>query len=133
MVIADSDVWIDYLNGITSVDSDALAALLEADDVNLTGIVLAELTRGARSDKERQRLNDIFAGIPYLESERHVWERAGRLAQTLDAKGQPLALPDVLLAAIAIENNHELLTRDKHFSRIPGLRLYAIKKGGARA
>lgn len=67
---------------------------------------------------------EVLDGIPYLETERSAWKRVGSVAQALDAAVQPLAVPDVIIAAIALEGGHEILTRNKHFERIPGLRLY---------
>ena len=43
----------------------------------------------------------------------------------LDSTGQRIPVTDALIAAIALEGQHEVFTRDeRHFERIPGLRLY---------
>lgn len=124
MVIADADVWVDYFEKPSSRTGELLDRLIRAGQAALTGVVLAELVRGAQGRARLRALRDIFAGMPYLEMNRGAWERAGRIAEELDRKGTIIPLPDIFIAALAIEGEHELLTRDKHFDRIPGLRLY---------
>ena len=40
----------------------------------------------------------------------------------LKNSGKTLEIEDILIAGIVMANDEELLTRDDHFSRIPGLR-----------
>lgn len=122
MVIPDADVWIDFLNQRSG--SDDLASLVEDDEAILVGPVIAEILRGERDPAQRERTLEHLQGIHYIEITRDVWTRAGDIAANLDTRGLRIPMPDVFIAALAIENGHEVLTRDKHFERIPGLRLY---------
>ena len=124
MVIADSAIWIDYLKSRAAPATDILNDLLEAGQAVLVGIVVAEIFRGARTADQAIAMGELLAGVPYLETTRGTWERAGHIAQALDTVGQPIPLPDVIIGAMALENEHHVLTRDRHFERIPGLRLY---------
>jgi predicted nucleic acid-binding protein len=120
----DSTVWIDYRKSRERTITDALDELLEERSVRLVGIVLSEVMRGARTPDEMRTVEELFERVPYIEMSRRVWERAGQLATTLDRAGTPVPFQDIVIGSIALEHNHELLTRDKHFERIPGLRLY---------
>jgi hypothetical protein len=124
MIIADSTAWIDFWRRPSSEAAEILERLLRGRRVALVGIVLSELQRGLRSESERDRANGMLDGLPYIEMTRDLWERAGVIAQELDAQGLSIPITDVCVAAIAIEGNHEVFTRDKHFERVPGLRLY---------
>ncbi len=129
MVIPDADIWIDLLNDATLPSSQALRALVDAEQAALVGLTLSEILRGARA-KEEARIARLLQHVPYIEMSQEAWRRAGRLAGELDRKGTPIPMTDVFLASITLELNHELFTRDKHFERIPGLRLYKPEGGG---
>ncbi len=124
MIIADSDSWIDFWKRPRSATAKTLEGLIRSRQVLLIGVVLAELQRGFRNDGERRQANDMLEGLPYFEMHWDTWENAGAIAQDMDAKGMSCAITDACIAAAAIEGRHELLTRDEHFERIPGLKLY---------
>lgn len=124
MVIPDSDVWIDYFKNPASPQAMALDALISLDEAALVGIVVTEVLRGARTTARQRKIQQMFEGVDYVETSLRSWTRAGIIAAALDAEGTPIPLPDAIVAAVAIEEGHELFTRDKHFERIPGLRLY---------
>jgi predicted nucleic acid-binding protein len=41
-------------------------------------------------------------------------------------KGLTLPLSDIFIAAIAVEHDIPVFTLDKHFSQIPGVKLYQL-------
>lgn len=123
MVIPDANIWIDLLNDETLPSSQALRTLIRRQEAVLTGVALSEVLRGARG-RDASRAERLLQQVPYVEMQRSAWSRAGRIAADFDAKGQPIPMTVVQLAALAIDMGHELFSRDKHFERIPGLRLY---------
>jgi predicted nucleic acid-binding protein len=131
LVVIDTSIWIDHFSGRRTSETDALSLLIRNRQAAYVGVILAELLRGRQTPSDRARLEERLAGATYLEMSRPVWRSAGAIAAELDARGERVALTDVFVAAITIEGNHELFTRDKHFERIPGLRLY--KPGGDAA
>jgi predicted nucleic acid-binding protein len=124
LIIADADMWVDFFGNASSRTGELLHGLIQTRRAALVGVVLAELVRGARDEDQRRTLRQGLGGVPFLEMNRSAWERAGRIAEDLDRRGARIPLADVFIAALAIEGEHEVLTRDKHFERIPGLRLY---------
>jgi predicted nucleic acid-binding protein len=122
MIIADTDVWIDFIKKPRSSAAQTLGDLLTDDRLAMVGIVLTEVLRGVRDT--RGRFLDLADAIPFLEMSKQTWIESARIASRLDRAGSPIPITDACVAAVAMENDCELFTRDKHFRRIPGLRLY---------
>jgi len=131
LVIADTAIWIDYLRGRQSSQGDEVARLIDDGAVALAGVVFAELLRGVRTPERQHRLERELSGASFLNMSKAAWRRAGLLSSDLEARGQAIPMTDVFIAALALEGGHELYTRDKHFERIPGLRLYKPGAGAA--
>src|SRR5881409_1217350 len=55
MVVVDSSVWIDYLNGRPSSQTDALDGLLGRRHVVVGDLILAEVLQGFRRDRDFHR------------------------------------------------------------------------------
>jgi predicted nucleic acid-binding protein len=127
LVITDTSIWIDYLRTRRSSLGDELAKLIDDGRAALAGMVLAELLRGLRKREEQERLERQLSGATYLEMSRAAWHRAGILGAHLDSRGQPLPIADILIASLALEGDHEVFTNDRHFERIPGLKLYQME------
>jgi len=127
MIIADSNVWIDYLNRSDSPSGESLSELLKAQRIVLTGQVLAEVLQGAHDIEEFDRLASLMDGVPYIETTRKTWIKAATISARLRANGQLIPLSDVIIAAVAIEEGHEVFSRDHHFQRVPGLRVYEAR------
>lgn len=103
--------------------------LLGRNEVVMAGPVLAEVLQGARTTKELQALSNRLTALPYVEMTKGTWGRVGRMAFELRQRGHTVALVDLLIAALAIEHDHQVYTLDDHFQRIPGLKLYAAGAG----
>lgn len=124
MVIADTSVWIPFFNRPKSTEKQALDALIDADEVSMAGVVLAELLQGCRTRKDRDEINDAMLSLPYLEMTRDIWILAGDISSSLLRRGITLPVPDLIVAAIALKNQCRLYSLDGHFQKIPGLTLY---------
>lgn len=71
--------------------------------------------------KETLRLLDRLNVIPLDFSSS---KRAAEISAKLGATGKPIDFRDIMIAAIALENDLTLVTRNKsHFSRIKSLKL----------
>ncbi|HEY8931999.1 MAG TPA: PIN domain-containing protein [Rariglobus sp.] len=87
------------------------------------GVVVAEVTRGRADPFVLRKFRERFAVMIYLPTTNAVWERVTQLAWSLDRQGLVLPLPDLVIAAIALEADATVLTFDAHFQKIPGLRV----------
>jgi len=124
MVIADTSVWIPFFNRPDSPEKVALDLLIDADEVVLVGVTLAELLQGCRISSERDSLCDALLALPYYEVTQSTWSQTGDLSAQLLRRGVTLPLSDLIIAALAIKHNCHVYSLDTHFKKIPGVRLY---------
>jgi tRNA(fMet)-specific endonuclease VapC len=123
LIIADTDVLIDYLAGTQPV-ADQVRAYAESDSLQTSAITCFELLSGARDGKRGDRVRRLVAAIPVLPLDREAATRAAAVRQRLARSGVSIGMADSLIAGIALVNSLPLLTRNrKHFEHIEGLSL----------
>lgn len=123
LVLIDASAWIDYLRSGEGALSDALERLLDENRAALCGVALAEVRQGLRVHEEGDVL-ELFETLPFVESRRQDYERAGELLSTLRRRGVTVPVMDGVMAALCLERELTLLERDRHFGEFEGLRLY---------
>lgn len=128
-VIADTSVWVQAFRTPNSVEKEEVERLIRAGELAMVGVVLAELVRGARDEKELGVLEEKLGALPFLEAGKEIWRLAGRLLFDLRRQGVTLPLADTLIAALALEGGHQVYSLDEHFQRVPGLRVYERASG----
>ena len=129
MVIADSNIWIYYLRDPHSEVGSTLQALLDADRILMTEVVLAEVLQGARTEREFDILLSHLTALPYQEMSKDTWVSAGRIGLELRLTKGLIPLTDLAIAAVALEYDHEVCTLDGHFDRIADLKRYPAGVG----
>lgn len=117
-VLVDTSCWIEFFNRPGSENADAVKALIRDDKAALTGVVLAELSQGVRSDTELSELREALGAITWVESTRETYARAGRLSFELRRRGVTVPITDCLIAAVAESIGGRMLTLDDHFAQI---------------
>jgi len=122
-VLVDSSAWISYLRSGEGTLSTSLERLLDENRAALCGIVLTEVRQGLRSHEQGEVL-ELFETLPYVETTRDDYERAGALLAGLQRRGMTIPAPDGVIAALCLEHELELLEFDKHFEHIEGLERY---------
>jgi len=106
----------------------ALAERLGAcEEVWIPLVVLAEMKAGFLGGAQRQRneilLQELLAKetVGVLFPGRETAEHYARLFVQLKRAGTPVPDNDLWIAALALEHDLLLITRDRHFERIPQL------------
>jgi tRNA(fMet)-specific endonuclease VapC len=123
MIVADTDVLIDYLAGAEPAAA-RVALELEHTQLHTTAVTRAELLRGARSRRQLEAVTTLLDAIPTLPLDARAADCAARIARTLDAAGTAIGMADALIAGIVVSHGGVLLTRNRrHFSRVPELSL----------
>ena len=119
--LLDTNAAIAHMSG----DKDILKVLDEAVDVFLPSIVLGELYFGAyKSTRVESNLIEVEilalsgAAIACDVGTARIY---GRIRNELQSKGRPIPQNDVWIAAIAVQHNLTLLTRDEHFKLVEHL------------
>ena len=127
-ILVDTCIWIEFFK-TDSPYGEELDILLREDSVWTCGIVVFELLQGVKSSKEKGIITDILLALNYIEMSWPLWQRAAELSVKLKKKGITLPLSDVFIASLAIEYDLQVFTLDKHFRKIPGVKLYKFRKG----
>ena len=125
-IILDTNCYAAYLAG----DLEVLQALTEAKITFMSIFVLGELYagfKGGTREKENRAILVTFLKKPSvltLNASIETAELFGMVKKILKLAGRPIPINDVWIAAHALEQGAVLVTRDHHFSDIPGLRLW---------
>jgi tRNA(fMet)-specific endonuclease VapC len=123
VIVADTDVLIDALRGREPA-ARRVAVEIEAGRLATTVISAFELLSGARQPGERQRIEDLLAGMAVVPLDARSGAVAAELRRELEGRGESIGLADYLIAGICVGRSVSLMTRNRrHFDRIPGLRL----------
>lgn len=115
-VLIDTSAWIEFFRPEGEAPYRlAVSQLIDDNEAALCGMILSELLKGARSDKEYGELEDRLSTLIYLETPEPLWKKAGRLASVLLRKGIQVPTTDLVIAMIALENKMPILHKDRHF------------------
>lgn len=135
MACLDSSVLIDLLGRSGRARASDVAAFVEdvaekEGSLVTTRICLAELyvgiERSGDPEKAKIQVDEVMNGIEVLEFDDQAALRFGIIKAELLDRGQPVGDMDVLIAAIAMQNDHAIITSNhRDFSRIMGLRVLA--------
>ena len=71
------------------------------------------------------RVDDFAINNVVLACDTETARRYGKIKELLRAGGRPIPENDIWMAAIALQHNLILVTRDAHFEAVDGLRLAA--------
>ena len=123
MIVADTDVLIDFLAG-SDPGADLVATHLEQGSLWTTVISQFELLAGVRNKKQLNTIRQLLRALPTLALEAGAAEVAAEIGRDLGSRGEQIAMPDSLIAGIVVHQGATLLTRnEKHFARVKDLRL----------
>ena len=124
MILIESSVLMQVQRLPNSREATELGALMSSGTAAVTGAVIMEYLRGARSPEELDFLAGRVQSISYLEMDQQAWVIAGRLSNRLMRTGATMTDLDVTVAAAAIRHDVPLYTLDTAFGRIDELTLY---------
>ncbi len=130
MIIVDTSVWIEFLEGRGSSYDRHLAELIRADaPIGLTEVIYWEVLQGIRDDAVYAKVREILEAFPvlFLDGLRSV-DRAVALYRTCRRKGYTIrSTVDCLIAAVCLDVRAELFHHDRDFdvlAKIADLKVY---------
>jgi predicted nucleic acid-binding protein len=124
LILVDTSVWLQLQHPEGEKERQEIVRIVDRDELATTGMILAEVLQGARSENEYKEWSDRMSGPHFYSDTRETWESAGRLSYELRRRGQQTALSDLVIATVAIENDLEVYANDSDFDHVPGLRRY---------
>lgn len=127
MAIADTSFVIDVLAG----DEGALRKLDEivgrSEALWLPAVALHELEYGASLHanpvRERERIREVEGAMPVVPFDAAQARLAGEMEAQLELAGEKPGRVDVQIAALGRLRAEPILTRDRKFPRLAGLRI----------
>ena len=117
MIVVDSSVWIDFLNGRNAPHVRRLRAVLGTDEVIVGDLMLCEVLQGLGSERSAREVEALllrFEIVPMAGEEIAVI--AARNFRSLRKRGITVRKTiDLLIGAWCIENRRPLLHNDSDF------------------
>jgi len=115
MILADTNIIIDFWKFGSPEDK----SIFQNYDVFISGITIAELMHGAKSEHDKLRIIKALEAFPIVSiSGKNTWEKLGNILYILKISGITVPFQDALIATLAIEYELKLWTLDKHFKLI---------------
>ena len=132
MVCLDSSVIIDILRGKESVETIENKFDSSNEEIFIPSPVIIELIRGIYlknslknvKEKEKENINKLLDSFIILDFDKKSAIITGEIEADLMNDGEIIDLEDIMIGAIAIQNEEKLITRNlKHFQKIKGLEI----------
>ena len=118
MFLIDSSLWIEYFRPKGSkIIKERVKDILQKEEAVSCGIVVVEILRGAKNEKDFQSLQDALISLPQIPIDDTVIERASRWGFLLDRKGKFVSTTDLIIASSAYKVAR-LLHSDSDFETI---------------
>jgi predicted nucleic acid-binding protein len=117
MVIVDTTVWIDYLQGAENPEALWLERELRRQRLGLTDLILCEVLQGIRDEKAFVRTQTYLLKFRIFETGGSVLAiAAAQNYRELRACGYTVRKTiDCLIATFCLQSQHRLLHRDHDF------------------
>ena len=117
MIVVDSSVWIDFLNGRSAPYVRRLQAILGADEIIVGDLMLCEVLRGLDSEREAQEVEALLRCFEILPMGGDVISTmAARNFRDLSRRGITVRKTiDLLIGTWCIEHRTPLLHNDSDF------------------
>ncbi len=129
MIVADTDVLIDFLSGHEPMASFVASAVAADEKLATTVISRFELLAGVRNARQERAIRELVDALQTLVLDARAADLAAQVRRDLEATGASIGMADSLIAGITLAHGGRLLTRNRrHFQRVEGLGLVAIPK-----
>jgi tRNA(fMet)-specific endonuclease VapC len=123
MIVADTDVLIDYLRG-RGAGARRVELELQTRSFGTTAITAFELRSGARTANQKRAIDTLLDAMTILSFGPEEAQIAADIRLQLEDQGQAIGMADYMIAAVCVANGGVLLTRNrKHFERVAGLKI----------
>lgn len=117
MIVVDTSVWIDFLNGRSTREVSLLQDLLGAEPLLLGDLILLEVLQGVRSEAEAARVAAALGRFdipPMLDPQLAVLAATHyRLLRSVGVTMRKTV--DLIIGTFCIAKGHALLTADRDF------------------
>jgi hypothetical protein len=121
-LLIDSSFYITLVrHGLDALEALAAAALERG--LAVCGVVRCQVGRGIRQEEVRRKFQRFWGVMLNVPTDNRLWSAAEEMPWRLDRQGARVPLTDMVIACCAQRIGAVVLTFDRHFSLIPGLRV----------
>lgn len=138
MIVVDTTIWIDFLNGRDLRHVDTLATMISEDvELGITDVILTEILQGVGDPRDAQRTEQHLADFPVLRL-RHLddFRFAADLYRTARHHGVTIrSTIDTLIASVCIREDTPLFHNDRDYDLLATctpLRIYRPERPSSR-
>ena len=112
MILADTDVLVDFLEGL---DPGAARVQVELEHGQLftTSINRFELLTGARSARQARLIRQLLDALPCTPIDQATADKAAELHRSFVQSDTPVSMNVCMIASVALSQRALLLTRDR--------------------
>lgn len=117
MIVVDSSVWIDFLNGRKAAHVERLRAALGVEEIIVGDLMLCEVLQGLGSEREASQVESLLRRFDIVPMAGQVIAvSAARNFRSLRKRGVTIRKTiDLLIGTWCIENRRALLHNDSDF------------------
>jgi len=125
-IVLDTNAYSSFMSG----DKSVFDYIVESEVIYISTIVIGELFAGfhggGKVSQNREELRSFLSkeGVEVIDVTVETAEIFGEIKAGLSKKGKMIPLNDIWIAAHSIETGSKLVTYDKHFKTITGLRIW---------
>lgn len=120
MIFVDTSVWVSYFRGGEPNLVRRLNELLDEDRCAISRPVRIELLMGL-GRRRLPRFRKLISAVPVYDPSAETWERIESWVAAASRKGERFGLADLVIAAIAVENEGTRWSLDGDFRRMEKL------------
>ncbi len=125
MVLVDTSVWIDFINGKKTEQVAYLDGLLDNPlTIGLTELIYLEILQGSKDQQSFDQFKAYFSGQNFYSFDDELKSHTAAAQIYFDCRKKGITIRstiDCLIAQCAIENDLVLLHNDKDFIQIAKL------------
>lgn len=119
MTLLDSSILIRVLRKVGPPEIDERVSELVAQrEAAINGAIRAEVLVGCKSPADFDKIDRWLDALEYFDITAQTWTSAARLGFDLRRAGVAVGLPDLIIAASAIDHQAVLMHADSDFDRI---------------
>lgn len=129
MLVFDTNILIDIEKGNKEIKEQLLKqSLAYGGNPSITALTYAEFLFGYLSKRKEaiEQALEILSLYDVLHTTKESAQLIAELQYSLEKKGTPLPLADIITAAIVLAHGATLVTRDKDFKKIEKIKLLLL-------
>lgn len=130
MIVVDTSVWIDYVNGVITPQTNLLDIELGTNRIVTGDLIITEFLQGFRDDKQYYAAKSMMDSLEYYDFVgKEIAIKAAENFRKLRKKGVTVRKTiDVIIATFCIENGFELIHDDRDYDQIEKILGLRVRK-----